>query len=200
MPSECSVSSLEEKLQHAQAQLAEGYFENAIEAFSEYLLVQSSEAKAYEGRGLAYFKIKNWSAALANFETAKQLNPDEPENWVGVAMSLAMQNEIYKAIDVFNELLAKYPEYARGHMQLGMLYYRLGVIKKGHEQMDLALASRPSLVERRTIEGYKKEQMLLDKKRFYRPDFEELRRKNKTMPGVAAQLFDYLRNKLKNFF
>ncbi len=194
---EAALSSLEEKLEHAHAQLAEGYFENAIEAFSECLLLEPGGAKAWQGRALAHFQIKSWNPAISDFRKAKELNPDEPENWVGLGMSLAMVNQIYEAIDVFEELLIKYPHYARGHIQLGELYYRLGVIKKGHQQMDLALASRPSLSERRRIEQLKKEQQTLDEKRFYKPDFEELRLKNKTSPGVAKQLFEFIRNQFR---
>ena len=196
MPCESVLFSLEEKLKHAHAQLTEGYFENAIEAFSECLLIEPCQAEAYRGRALAHFQLKSWTAAISDFRNAKELNPEDPENWVGLGMSLAMVNQIYESIDVFEALLAKYPQYARGHFQLGRLYYQLGIIKKGHAQLELALASRPSLAERRMIEELKKEQQTLDKKRFYRPDFEELRLKSKASKGVMRHFFEFLKNKL----
>jgi len=189
------LAPLKEILDKAQAHLAEGYFENAIEVFSEYLLIEPNEPEAYQGRALANFQVKNWNAAISDFKRAAELNPEEPENWVGLGMSLAMVNQIYEAIDAFEALIAKHPGYVRGHIQLGSLYYRLGIIKKGHEQMDLALASRPSLAERRMIEGFKKEQRVLDKRRFYKPDFEELRRRNKTSKGFLRVFFDFMKNR-----
>ncbi len=195
----CEVSlSFEEKLERANAQLQEGYFENAVEAFSEFLLSEPREAEAYRGRALAHFQLKSWTAAVSDFGRAKELNPDDPENWVGLGISLAMANQIYEAIDVFEGLLAKFPHYVRGHIQLGNLYYRLGIITKGHRQMDLALTCRPSLPERRMIEQLKKEQQALDKKRFYRPDFEELRLRNRTSQGMMRQVIEFIKNKFQN--
>jgi len=189
---------LSETLQKALEQLKEGFFEKAIEEFTLCILSEPDEVRAYEGRALAYFQIKNWNEAVSDFRKAKELNPENPENWIGLGMSLAISNEIYPAIDVLEALLLKFPQYVRGHIQLARLYYQLGIIKKGHCQLDTALASRPSLPERRMIENLKKEQMALDKKRLYRPDFEELRRNNKTSGSLMKQAIELVkRNWLK---
>ena len=197
VPCEPALASLSDILDQAFAQLAEGRFEDAIEGFSEYLLIEPGEAKAYQGRAQAYFQVKNWTAAISDFKKAAELNPGEQENYVGWGMGLAMVNQIYEAIAVFDDLLARYPDYTRGHIQLGMLYYRLGIIKKGHHEMDLALASRPALEERQTIERLKGEQMTLDKKRLYRPDFEELRRANEASEGVLQQVLNFIKSKFR---
>ncbi len=185
---------LNEMLEKAFARLGEGYCEDAIETFSEYLLRAPNEVEAYRGRALAYFQIKNWDAAIENFKRARELGSDDPENWIGLGTSLALANQIYEGIDVFEALLAKHPHYVRGHIQLGALYYHLGTITKGHRQMDLALASRPSSEERRLIEKLRKEQILLDKKRYYRPDFEALRKQNKSLASDswAKKIADFL--------
>ncbi len=195
----CEAESLlSETLQKALEQLKEGYFESAIEGFTLCILSEPEEVRAYEGRALANFQIKNWKEAVSDFRKAKELNPENPENWIGLGMSLAIINEIYPAIDVLETLLLKFPQFVRGHIQLARLYYQLGIIKKGRNQLDVALASRPSLEERRLIESLKKEQMTLDKKRFYRPDFEELRRKNKESDSFLKQFFQSVKKKSKN--
>ena len=175
--------------------LKEGYFEDARDAFSDYLLVESKDAKAYAGRAMAHFQLKDWPSATLDFKKATELDPDDLENPVGWAMSFAMDNKIYEAIGIFEKLLAEHPNFVRGHVQLGQLYYRLGVITKGHAQMDLALAARPSLVERRQIEQIKKEQMTLDKKRLYRPDFEALRQasQNSGLSPWIKKIKDFLK-------
>ena len=169
--------SLEEMMGDAFQKLKEGSFEDAVQIFTQCLVVEPEEASAYCGRGMAHFQLKKWSLAVDDFKKAKELNSDDLESWSGLALSLAITNKIYEAIEVFEELLKNHPEYVRGYIQLGQLYYRLGVISKGHTQMDLALAARPSLEDRRLIEQMKKEQTELDKKRYYRPDFEALRKK-----------------------
>ncbi len=197
MPCEVALASLNDILEQAFAQLAEGNFENAIDGFSEYLLIEPNEAKAYQGRAQANFQIRKWTEAISDFRKATELAAEDLENWVGLGMSLAMANEIYEAIDVFENLLNQNPNCVRGHIQLGTLYYRLGIIRKGHEHMDLGLASRPSLSERHLIERLKNEQMALDKKRFYKPDFEELRRRNKASGGMLRQFLNFVKNKLQ---
>lgn len=167
----------------AQAQLREGLFDEAIETFSACLAVEPRDAKALQGRAIARFQLQKWTEASADFDAAKRLNPDDPENWIGFGMSLAMQNQVYPAIDVFDALLAKQPRCVRGYIQLGLLYFQLGIIAKGREQMQRALEHRPTLAERRLIESTLKEQNTLDKKRYYRPDFEALRRRKEEPPA-----------------
>ncbi len=178
-------------IEEAYEKLKEGYFEDAVESFSACLQLDPHQARIYYGRGMARFKLEKWESALEDFCKAKELNPDDPENWMACAMTCAMDNKIYEAIDLFEQLLANYPRYIRGHVQCAQLYYRLGVIPKGHAQLDIALASRPSLSERRMIEQLKNEQLALDKKRYYRPDFESLRQQNH---AVASGLLKRIKN------
>ena len=166
-------------MEQAYGRLKEGYFEEAVERFSECVLLEPAQPKAYQGRALSYFQLKQWRLAASDFLKAKELDPGDPENWIGAAMCLVMESQIYEAIRVFEELLALQPQCVRAHLQLGQLYYRLGVITKGHVQMDLALALRLTPEERGEIERLKGEQFALDKKRYYRPDFEALRRDNR---------------------
>ena len=153
----------------------EGYFEDAVEAFSDRLNLKPLDSGIYYARGMAYFRLKKWKSAIADFEKARDLDCNDPDNQLGLALSLAMDNKIYEAIRVYDDLLAVNPKLVRAHIQLAMLYYCLGAIAKGHWQLDIALAFRPSLSERERIANLKKEQLLLDKKRYYRPDFEALR-------------------------
>ena len=157
MPCEALLNS-KELLEKAFAQLNEGSFEDAIESFTDCLLLDPSEAKAYQGKALANFKIKNWPAALSDFKKAKELNPADPENGIGVAMCLAMTQEIYPAIDMLEAVIKEHPQNTRAIIQLGTLYYKLGIIKKGHAAMEQALTSRPTLEERRMIEESMKQQ------------------------------------------
>jgi tetratricopeptide (TPR) repeat protein len=168
-------ASMDDMREKACSRLKEGYFEDAVELFSGCLLLNPDEAKTHYGRGMAHFQLKEWESAIADFEKATELDAKDPENHLAFAMSLAMDNRIYEAIDCYEALLAEKPQFVRAHIRLAMLYYQIGLILKGHRQLEIALASRPSLSERKTIEALKKEQLVLDKKRFYKPDFENLR-------------------------
>ena len=124
--------------------------------------------------------------AASDFSQARELDPANLESWIGLGMSLAMQNRVYDAIGVLEDLLKLHPDFVRGHMQMGMLQYKLCATNKGRAHMEKALASRPSLQERRQIEQILKEQKAMDDKRLYRPDFEKL---NKENPGLFSGMF-----------
>ena len=166
-------------LQQAAEQLTAGRFEEAVETFSAALAVDPRQAQGLRGRGLAYMQLKRWSLAAADFEAARALAPEAIDNWVDLGICLAMDDKVYPAIEMFETLLATHPACVRGHLELGRLYLRLGAIPKGREQLQRALAARPSLEQRRSIESMLSEQDKLDPKRYYRPDFEALRRQRK---------------------
>jgi len=172
-------------MQQAYEQLTEGRFEEAVETFTASLAVGSRETKALRGRGLAYVQLKRWSLAAADFEAARELAPDDPENWVDLGVSLAMDNQIYPAIEVLETLLASQPECVRGHLELGLLHLRLGAILKGRQHLQEALACRPTLAQRRQIESVLREQDKLDRKRYYRPDFEALRKQRQSKASLG---------------
>lgn len=162
--------------------LVEGHLGDAVKTFSDCLSLEPKEARIYRGRGAAYFQLKKWKQAIADFENARQLDSEDPDNWMGLAMSLVMDSKIYEAIDVYEALITDKPRFVNAHIQLALLYYRLGTISKGHQQLDIALNAGPSHNERNRIEEIKKEQLTLDKKRYHKPDFTELRRQNQIAP------------------
>ncbi len=160
----------------AYAQLQEGRFEEAVDTFSASLAVGPRTIPALRGRGQAYGQLQRWSLAAADFEAAKDLAPDDADNWVDWGISLANNQQMYPAIDAFDALLAKHPTCVRGHLELGRLYLTIGAIPKGRQQLEQALACHPMPEQRHIIDTLLREQQKLDKKRIYRPDFESLHR------------------------
>lgn len=180
----------------AAAQLRDGQWEDAVETFSACLALDLQDAASLQGRAMARFQLQQWAEAIADFRAAKARHPDDLENWVGLGMSLAMDHQVYPAIATFEELLAAHPDYVRGHLQLGLLYLQLGIIPKGRRQLEQALACRPSAPDRRLIESTLREQSKLDRKRYYRPDFDALARQR----GQHPQAFTRLRGWLRRLF
>ncbi|MGH7271829.1 MAG: tetratricopeptide repeat protein [Polyangiaceae bacterium] len=172
------AAAMSDRSRRAYALLQEGLWDDAVDAFSAWIAEEGASAEASYGRARALFQLKRWSEAVPDFRQARELAPENLDASVGLAMSLAITNEFYEAIDVFEELLAAHPDYTRAHLQLGLLYYRMGMIPKGHEQMELALKSRPTAAEREQILTAMAGQKALDKRRYYKPDFEALRKEN----------------------
>ncbi len=170
--------------QQAYAELAEGRFEDAISTFSSSLSLAPNDAKTLRGRGLASLQLRRWSSATADFKAARALCPDDPDHWIELGVSLASDNQVYAALEVFETLLTKQPTCVRGHLQLGLLHVQLGAIPKARESLQQALACRPTLAQRQLIESILREQNTLDRKRYYRPDFAALHRQQGTTRWV----------------
>ncbi len=168
--------ALDSMIEQGFKNLREGQFEEAVETFSACHAIEPRDDRALRGRGLAYIQLKNALSAETDFKLAITLNSDEPENQMGFALTLAMQNKIYEAIGIYEELIHQNPGYILAYLQLGHLQLKIGTISKGREYFKKALTLRPTLEQRRLIESILKEQSKLDANRFYRPDFEQLRK------------------------
>lgn len=155
-------------------QLRDGYFEDAIETFSALHAVEANDDAALRGRGLAFMRLGKADFAEADFRLASRINAGEPENRSGLAISLAMQNRIYEAIAVYEDLLIERPDYVPAYLQLARLHLKIGAIIKGRDVLQEGLRRRPNLDQRRLMEALLKEQRILDKNRYYRPDWQKL--------------------------
>ena len=185
-------------MQQAYEQLTEGKFEEAVETFSAAVALEPQEAAGLRGRGLAYVELKKWALAAADFEAARTLVPGDADNWVDLGVSLARDDRIYPAIEVFETLLVQQPDCVRGHLELGLLHLRLGAIPKARQNLQEALAHRPTLAQRRLIEAVLREQDKMDHKRFYRPDFEMLHQQRQGQ-RVSSSWIQTVRALLKHF-
>ena len=136
-------------VKQAYEQLQAGQFEDAVETFSAALSIASGDAAALRGRGLAYLQLKQWPAASGDFESATRSHPSNTDNWVELAVTLAIEGKIYPAIQTFEALLDRDPACVRGAVEFGLLYIRLGAIPRGRQLLEQALTLRPTLDQRR---------------------------------------------------
>ena len=177
--------AVEAMIEQGFEQLRDGHFEAAIEAFTTVHHLEPQDDRPLRGRGVAYTQIKEASKAEQDFRAAMERNEGHPDNWMGLALSLAMQNRIYDAIGVYEALLERQPGYIPGRIQMGRLYFKVGVIAKGKEEFEKVLTLRPNLEQRRLVEATLKEQAKLDQGRYYRPDFEKLRKRSGGPSGLS---------------
>ncbi len=185
--------------QQAYEQLQDGRFEEAVETFSAALSLCPQEAQALRGRGWAYGELNRWTLAEADFRQAKDAAPENSDYVVDWANSLGMDNQVYRALEVFEELLARQPDCLRAHLELGRLHLRLGAIPKGRQCFQQALRCRPSGAQRQQIMAILQEQDRMDRKRYYRPDFEALNRQQQQQQPQGG-LIHHLRRLLSRWF
>jgi tetratricopeptide (TPR) repeat protein len=168
--------AFEDLLSQAEDQLKKGYLKEAQEGFSKVLEKSPELVPALVCRAIASFKLKQWEKAEADFVKAKGLDGSDTEAWLGLGMSLAMQEKVQAALGVLEDMLLLHPGFVRGRIQTAGLYYKLCLTTKGKAHLNAALEGYPSPEERHAIEAILSEQSKLDQKRIYRPDFEALRR------------------------
>ena len=151
----------------------------AIERFNACLLEEPGLAPALEGRGAAHFKLEQWPEAEADFAEVLKAAPGNSEARLGYALCLIRQESVPKGLDLMESLVAEEPNFVRARINLATLYFKLGVPKKGREQMAEAQKRHPSPEQRHEIDSCLKEQNKLDQKRIYRPDFQALKLKDR---------------------
>ena len=188
-----SSEALEAMIEQGFGYLEEGRFEDAIEVFSAAHLLDGRDDRPLRGRALANVRIGHAVVAESDFRAARDLNSDSPDNWMGVGLSLAMQNKIYEAIAIYEELLHRKPDYLQAHIQLGRLYFKVGVIAKGRDFFQKALTLRPNLAQRREIETVLREQDKLDHNRYYRPDFGRLAREGTPLANLTGRIINFFK-------
>ena len=186
-------------LQQAEESLRTGAFECAVEQFTACVQENPHAVAAHRGRAIAQFQLKQWSAATEDFRRARQCDATDLESWLGLGLSLAMTHAAQEAVNLLEELASAHPAFIRGRIRLAQLYYRLCITAKGRAHLERALTLRPTLEERREIEQILREQRALDARRYYRPDFEALRRRQQGRSSLWAVVRNRLWKSVRHF-
>jgi len=138
--------------EQACTEIQEGALDRAVESFTACIEIVPQQAGLYRGRATAHFEMRNWKAAQSDFRRGIEFDSEDPENWIGLGMSLAMDLQILAGIEVIESYLQKHPEYMRAYLTMGLLYLRMGVRHKARECLQRALKMNPPWEERRLIE------------------------------------------------
>jgi len=93
------------------ASLKENEPESAIGAFNQALRLDPNNAKAYNGRGLAYQKLKAYDQALRDFSAAVKVNPLYSEAMHNRDVLIDLREKKGNAVDDYNSYLNYYPDY-----------------------------------------------------------------------------------------
>lgn len=104
---------------------AQGTYREAIAAYSQAVDLDPDYVPAYEGRALAHYEIKEFEAAVADYQAALSLQPRaETYHQMGLALrNLGRWDEALVALD---HALARAPGVGRYYFSRGRIYYRLG--------------------------------------------------------------------------
>ena len=81
--------------------------------------------------------------AMAQFDEALRLKPDDPEAHLDLGVVLAGQGKIREAIAQYSAALRSKPDYPRAHLNLGAALARQGKTRRGHRPVLRGPAQQP---------------------------------------------------------
>lgn len=107
-------------------------------------LLQEIREKTYLTRGTAQLQLKNSAAARKDYETARDINPNDPVVYNSLALIALTENKPQDAVSSFETALKVDPTNFDALNGLINLYARTQELDKAHARIDQALATYPN--------------------------------------------------------
>lgn len=99
---------------------------------------------AYNGRGLAFYEIKQYDAAVSDFIQALKLDPDFATAYYNRGNAYDARKDYGKAIADYSKAIGYKPEYAKAYNNRGLTYGRVGKFKKAINDFTQAVRIDPT--------------------------------------------------------
>jgi tetratricopeptide (TPR) repeat protein len=112
-------------VKEAQALLAQGDYNGALDRLDRYLSSTPQDAEARFSRGLVLVKLNRTDEAVKAFADLTRDYPQLPEPYNNLAVLYAQKGDYEKARDALEAALATHPAYATAHENLGDIYSAL---------------------------------------------------------------------------
>ncbi|MDJ1006511.1 MAG: tetratricopeptide repeat protein [Paracoccaceae bacterium] len=120
---------------------ATSYYDTAIDLMGEALPTQWV---VYFARGITHEREDRWELAEADFRTALELNPDQPQvlNYLGYSF-VELETNMEEALDLIERAVAARPDSGYITDSLGWALYRLGRYDEAVVHMERAVELEP---------------------------------------------------------
>ncbi|MGQ9672318.1 MAG: tetratricopeptide repeat protein [Candidatus Aminicenantales bacterium] len=127
--------------------LTAGDYNQAIEHFSKALSLDPNSARAFNLRGIAYFRQKNYRKAEDQFKQALALNPSYAEACTNLGSVYFATHQFEKARGMFERALALSPDSIAAHTSYGTLLLLLGEIEAGIRHLARGVELDPTYLD-----------------------------------------------------
>ena len=99
--------------------------ETALQNFQEAIDLQPKQARSWQGRGDALYRLERFPEALAAYEEAIQLNPNNSQTWTGRGNALYRLERFTAALAAYDKSLELEPKHAATLNRKGRALYKL---------------------------------------------------------------------------
>ena len=126
----------------------------AVESYLKAIAYQPSPPYlVFYNLASAYYKLGQWSLAMAQFDVAVQCEPERYEAYFGRGLVWEEMSEPSLAIQSYADALERNPTFAQAFNNMGIAFQNLGVESAALECFESALALEPESGDFRTNKG-----------------------------------------------
>ncbi|MFV1997659.1 MAG: tetratricopeptide repeat protein [Acidiferrobacterales bacterium] len=94
-----------------------------------------------------YFEDGYYQKAVTTYKEALEVSPDHIYAKRGMARSLMQLGRLHEALQVFDDIIAREPDFAPSYANRGILRDRMGYYQKALQDYEVALQLDPELAE-----------------------------------------------------
>jgi tetratricopeptide (TPR) repeat protein len=121
----------------------QGKSEEAINYCNKAISLYPGLTEAYNNKGLAYDKLKQYDQSIENYNKAIQLDPRYASAYNNRGMSYHSLKKYQQAIEDYNKALSLQPDFAYVYSNRGSAYFMLGQYENAIEDYDKAIQRQP---------------------------------------------------------
>ena len=132
---------------------------------------QADFGKKWLDKGKEALERGHISEAIKSLRQAIEADSHSIEAYLYLGIALAMNAQVYEAIDTFEAALALSPEDFMVNLKLAELYLRLCIPEKGRKYLVTAMEASSTSEERQLVRTLMSQETDREKRRIYRPTF-----------------------------
>ena len=114
-----------------------GRHKDAIGEFNKVIVLDPLHVKAYNGLGVSYSELKDYSKAISAYLAALKLNPELDYVHNNIGYSYLLQGDTDAAIDALRKATELNSKSTRIHNNLGMAYFMKGETEKARAEFEI---------------------------------------------------------------
>jgi tetratricopeptide (TPR) repeat protein len=140
-------NSVEARFLHGTTQLSLKYFQDAINDFTECLMLDPNNGNAYYNRAIGFANMSNFQSAVVDFTMALELNPQDVAAYRDRGVAKQKLGDTSGALNDFRQAVQLNPNYIEAQVSLGYLLVQKESISEGLKHLNLAASLDPQVRE-----------------------------------------------------